>query len=439
MRWHSSGSKETVVVRTNRGFIFSDDDGASWRMLCPSAFGATLNETVPYAFTSEGRLLVGAFARGLQLASADLCAYETVPGPLAGKGMQALEPLPGTPRAFVAVSHAEDHVYSSSDDGKTWAPPSSVGDFLYMLRVAPTDPKRFYATAFHEGDGGVVGFRLITTNDGGKSFSAITVPVDPVTESTITVIGVDADDPKRAYLRVIAVNLQAPERLLRTDDAGATLTEVLTAPGPMVLRSLPGGPTWLGTLEGLQRSDDGGKTFTKVAAGIDRIGCIEHHDGKLYVCGYAENEFGVRVSTDGGASFSWYLRFPDVREQVACPSSSPAIADCAQLWHDWQVEQEQISDTGGSPGAGGASAGGASPGAGAAGSGSGGQVLPGAGGSAGAPSDPTESDSGCGCRLAPSASAGGATFVASLALVLAARRRRARRSAPPQPSTSAMV
>jgi len=54
---------------------------------------------------------------------------------------------------------------------------------------------------------------------------------------------------------------------------------------------------------------------------------------------YPENQYGVLVSTDDGASFSFYLRFPDVTAPLACAAGTTAGSACATRFEDWRIEQ----------------------------------------------------------------------------------------------------
>ena len=434
--WTSSGSNERTVVRTNRGLIVSDDRGQTFRLLCNDAFGASLTEVAPVVATSTGRLLVASYLSGLLAASDDLCTFKPVPGPLAAPtNVVGIEPA-GAKSSFLALvsrDGSSDHLFASADDGVTWRAPSNVEDFSFSLAVAPSDPKRFYVTALHNGDGGTPAYRLLVTADGGATFRAHDLALD-ASESGVTVLAVDPSLPDRVFLKTTASDPTLPARLQRSDDGGATLVDVLSLVAPTSAVTSPDGATvWVGGQYGLFRSADHGKTFTPLAsANISQVACLALHNGRLFACGYADGVFGVLASSDAGDSFSFYLRFPDVKAPLDCPPDSVSGRACAMRFEDWRIEQGLASagGNGGQGGAGGMSgSGGVSPVAGSGGTTSvpetgGAPSVPGTGG---APSV-SGSKSGGGCRVGARQSSSGATTIAFVAVMLLVRRRRNRRS-----------
>jgi MYXO-CTERM domain-containing protein len=423
IQWYGSGAQERTIVKTNRGLIITDDAGKSFRMLCPNAFGSDITEDYSFALSSEGRLLASSFRLGLSLGAADLCTYEQVPGPLAVGGVLEIEAIAGLSKSYVALSTMGEQIYSSVDDARTWTAPSTLQGSAQSLALAPNDPLRVYATSLFLPDGGFPVYSVLSSADAGHTFARTNIAMAD-SEQGVFVVGVDVKEARRAYARVQALDPTMPERLLRTEDAGKTFTTATTAVGPLTLRSVDDGTTWLGTFDGLMKSTDGGKTFARVpTADITRIGCVEYHANKLYVCGYSGTEFGVRVSADEGATFSWFLRFPDVKDQIACPGSAIAITACAQLWHDWQVEQGQITGTvggGGTPGTGSVpGSSGGSNGAGGTGPAATGGTITGTGG---ALTSASNDSSGCGCSVPRSS--GNTGFGLALAALLTVTRRR---------------
>jgi len=336
--WFSDGVLERNLVRTNRGLILTEDQGKTFRLLCNDAFGALLQEVAPVVFTYDGRLLVGTYAKGLLEATPDLCTFGIVQGRLAGISVVALETSPGAPHslfALLAKDGSDEHLFSSTDDGRTWLVPSRTEDFLFSLRVSPSDSARLYGSALSVGDGGHLSYRVLVSSDSGQNFRPHDIVLDD-NESGLQVLAVDPLDPDRAFVRTVAADPPLPERLLRTD-----FTEVMLLAGPTHMATTKDGSTlWIGSREGVLRSTDHGATFERLdGAGLRRISCLELHDGRLFACGESETAVGVFVSSDHGASFSSYLQFPQVKERLPCPTGSNESRICGPSFEDWRLEQ----------------------------------------------------------------------------------------------------
>jgi hypothetical protein len=428
--WASSGSHERIIVRTNRGLIVSDDAGASFRLLCNDAFGASLTEVAPVVSTSSGRLLVASYLGGLLAASDDLCTFTPVPGPLSSPtNVVGLERTAGTPSSLFALMSRDgsvDHLLASADDGVTWRAPSHVEDFSFTLAVAPSDPKRLYVTALHTADAGASQYRLLASADGGQTLVAHDIALDP-TESGVSVLAVDPSEPERVFARTTASDPTEPARLLRSDDGGASIVNVMTlvAPTSAVLSS-DGATVWVGGQDGVFRSADHGKTFTRLeSAGLSQVACLALHEGRLFACGFADNAFGVLASSDAGDSFSFFLRFPDVKAPLDCPPDSVSGRACATRFEDWRVEQGLA----GAAGNGGQGGGAGAVNTGGATTTGGTPSVPAAGGAGGAPvaTPPpggANTGSSSGCRIAERCSGKGGTGAGALTVALLALRRR---------------
>jgi hypothetical protein len=308
---------------------------------------------------------------------------------------------------------------------------------LFSLRIAPSDANRLYASSLHSGDSGAGSYRLLASADGGRTFRATPVTLND-SEVSLSVLAVDPSAEDRVFVRTAASDPSLSERLLRSDDGGTTLVEVLSGLGPTVIEASPDGSTlWLGTQEGVYRSTDHGVTFTRLdGAGVTQVACLEYHAGGLYACGLSGNEYGVLESTDDGASFSFYLRFPQVTAPLACPTGSTTGDACITRFEDWSLEQGLLKPgnggaadsgasvtNGGAANGGAANAGTANAGASTGGTASGGAANSG-GASGGAVPNEHPTKSGCTCAAVnPSFPSAGWCTIA-IGIVVVARRRR---------------
>ena len=144
---------------------------------------------------------------------------------------------PGVVWRTVELAIGSFTIQRSTDSGATWTTVSSYGETPDALLVDPADPDHVTVAYHVTGDAG-----LYTTRDGGSTWKIL--------------------------------HQDAPRTVLTAD------------PGHR-------GRLWLGSADGLYRSDDDGATVTRVADG--RVDSITLDGPRLIVGGD-----GIRVSTDGG-------------------------------------------------------------------------------------------------------------------------------------------
>jgi hypothetical protein len=345
IQWLDAPDGERVVVRTNRGLIVGNRATGSFRLACNDAFEASLVEVVPTAALPGGGLLVGTYEAGLLRTDATLCDFEPV-GPTdvspvdlktgsSDETLALLLPLDGT----------DGGLFQSEDGGTNFQALSLVGTAPTAIAAAPSNGKRVYVST-NTTNGNLSVGHVLASDDGGRNFEDHELELD-ASELRAFVSTVDAADPERLFVRTQSRDSITPERLLRSEDGGKSFQTVLEAPGPLKLVLGDNGEAWAGSATGLFRSSDHGGTFEPVPTeNLSRIGCLALHAGALYVCGLKGLEFGVLVSRNGGVTFDWFLRFPEVTARVDCPASSDEATRCGAAFEDWS--REQLSAGGGS-------------------------------------------------------------------------------------------
>jgi hypothetical protein len=351
IHWFADDGIERAVVRTNRGLIIQNPGDRSFSIVCNDAFEASLVEVPPLAVTADGRMLLGTYAAGLVLSSADRCDFDALPEPFT-----ALYPIDvatdqqgGFLTAVLPRDGGSAELLQSSDEGRTAASLATLPGAPSALAVAPSDGSRLYVSSTLAEENLSFG-RLLASHDAGQTFTEAEVELD-ASELRVFLLAVDPNQPDRVFLRTQSRDGITPERLLRSDDGGGTFDTALSVPGPISAAVQTDGTVWLGGAEGLYRSRDGGQSFAPVE-GVDlsRVTCLAARDERLYACGYSAGEFGVMVSADGGESFEWFLRFPWVTARLDCPEDSDEGMSCAIPFLDWSEEQLEPSSMTGEAG-----------------------------------------------------------------------------------------
>lgn len=263
-------------------------------------------------------------------------------GPNVGGRVAQVSGVAGDPLTWY-VAAAQGGIWKSSDGGSHFTPifddmqTNSIGAFS----VAPSDPNVIYAGGGEANIRGNVqpGAGLFVSTDAGKTWSH-TLKL----RGAIGQIAVDPNDASVAYAAVLGSAFSAnPERgVYRTDDTGQTWTQVLkvdakTGASDISIDAHNPRIVWAGTWQtlrqpwghqsggagsGLWRSADGGKTWTRMAAGEKglpkgdwgKVGvAVSPADGSRIYALIEAKDGGLFRSDDGGDSFSrvnehWALR-----------------------------------------------------------------------------------------------------------------------------------
>jgi MYXO-CTERM domain-containing protein len=442
-----------VLVRATFGLVQSYDDGAGWRWVCEQAIHVSGEYDPPMAVVADGSLVLlpplADAGRGLPVGGALVsrdrgCTWSPAPAPLLGKRAVDLTVDPrDRAHALVILSGVEsisqvgqvtfyNVLAETRDDAKTWATLGALpSDFAAeTVEIAPSDPKRVYVSGTASADP-MLGV-LERSEDGGKTWRRASHRL-PQGSGSMYIGAVDPRNPDRLWARVPAradtfgFN---PAGLLMSRDKGASWTTLATTQHGMFGFALsPDGATlafgsprdglWIGP-------SDGSGAFQDVSR--VQVRCLRWDTTGLYACGTEPADpFSVGLSTDHGASFRPIYTIAETCPQV-CADDAQFATTCRAPWATigpfirasgttcsvpWARVASRVDP--------GRADGGAHPGA-EGGSGDG-LTQP---GDAGIRRGVTDS---CSCRAAPGGFARGWIAAwAALALSLAARRSRRRRS-----------
>ena len=188
-----------------------------------------------------------------------------------------------------------DRLLRSEDGGETWRV-FRLSNPLFSLTLDPRQPGALWGR----------GFGLFHSVDRGERWTRVTVP-DP-SNQYLSKVQVDPRDPRILYASGYHGSDYRP-LLLRSADGGATWQRRDAGIGAKVIIVLaldPAAPDilYVGTEDGLYRSPDAGRTWTRlpgIAGEVRGVAFAPTTPAPVYVAG---PQVGVRRSTDGGQTWT---------------------------------------------------------------------------------------------------------------------------------------
>ncbi|GAA4489152.1 hypothetical protein GCM10023191_019490 [Actinoallomurus oryzae] len=165
----------------------------------------------------------------------------------------------------------------------------TVGTAIGQLAASPSDPRvlwRVRTDAFR-------GLSLSRSSDGGATWSDVARQAE-----TPTALLVHPADPQEISIGFTSLT---GDGLYVTRDGGTTWRKYVLGHRVDAIAGAPDDArrVWIGTPDGLYRSDDGGAHITKVSDGAVSAIAIDRRDPRRIVTGGA----ALRVSDDGGRTF----------------------------------------------------------------------------------------------------------------------------------------
>lgn len=342
----SAGAGSTIVLRATFGFLLSRDSGATWSWICEQAVGFDGAEDPPVAIGESGVVHAGLFA-GLSRGSADGCAWSTT---LPEETFIDLVVRPEARRELFAISSRyagnddadrdagsltyRSHLFRSTDDGKTLERlPVTLDPSLYFqtVEVAAGDPNRVYLSALRSRITTTEGV-VLTSSDGASSFTEHPVALLEG-ENAPYVSGVDPRDPDHLWVRTAGFGPDAPARLLESRDGGKTFSTVFSGKGALLGFALsPDGATvWVGgPSDGLHRSPTSKPAWEKVAD--TRVECLATRGDELWACSGSISGFLIGRSSNGGKTFDPMLQLWTIGGALQCPAGTAQKDVCEPLW-----------------------------------------------------------------------------------------------------------
>lgn len=348
------GDANTLYVRSTFGLLVSHDDGCTFRWICEQNVGYGGTFDPKYLVATDGTIFATTFL-GLRVSRDGGCTFTTAtaeqvagtPGRIAEIWVNAIDLGPaGEVWVGTADSGTTNAVYRSMDGGRTFEARGSMSPMILWksIRVAPSDGMRVYAAGF-EIAGSPIGHFYRSTDAGATWVPSPLTGVMFGTSPVLEVVGVDRTDADIVYLVSAESNANGDgDRLYRSGDGGATLSEVLATTAPIVDLIVRDTTVMVATKTGVYRSTDRGLTFPAPTTPL-AFQCLgQREDGRLYACGanWMPDYKAIGRSTDG-ASWDKVFRFVELEGPVQCPAGTPQADTCSAMW---PALQQQFGTTG---------------------------------------------------------------------------------------------
>lgn len=348
------GDASSLYVRSTFGLLVSQDDGCTFRWICEQNIGYGGTFDPQYRVAADGTIFATTFT-GLRVSRDGGCTFTTAtaeqavgsPGRIAEIWVNAID-LGPLDEVWVgtADSGTTNAIYRSMDGGRTFEARGSVPPMALWrsIRVAPSDGMRIYAAGL-EVAGSPIGHFYRSTDAGATWMPSALAGVMVGPSPALEVVGVDRTDADIVYLISAESNSNGEgDRLYRSSNGGATLTEVLATTSPVVDVFVRDATVMVATKTGLFRSTDRGLTFRAPTTPL-AFQCLgQRDDGRFYACGanWMPDFKAIGRSTDGD-SWDKVFRFVELEGPVQCPAGTPQAETCGPMW---PALQQQFGTTG---------------------------------------------------------------------------------------------
>ncbi|MCX5744911.1 MAG: hypothetical protein NT062_20675 [Proteobacteria bacterium] len=365
------GDAHSQYVRTTFGLLISHDD-CTFRWVCEQNIGYGGAFDPKYAIATDGTIFATTY-NGLRVSRDNGCTFTTAtadapvgdPGRIAELWIDAIDIGP-TGEIWVATADSghPNNVYRSTDNGVTFAPRGMSSPTIWWksVLVAPTDPQRAYVTGYQVAgvapDGGQLPptAHLMRTDDGGATwFESPLAGVTLGQQAVSYVVGVSPTDADTILYATEYSHPPSGDRLYRSRDGGATLTEVLATTSHIHNVTFLDASTVVvaaGPADSFI-SVDGGATFAPLKGYLDaqnnapQLDCVGKRGDELFGCGANWNpDFKAIVRSTDAAHWTKVTRFVEIAGPLECPAGTPGADVCAPLWSGSGGLQEQFGTTG---------------------------------------------------------------------------------------------
>lgn len=345
------GNDEAIYVATTFGLLVSSDS-CHFYWVCETNIGYGGEFDPVYGVSSSGALMATTF-NGLRVSRDGGCSFTTAtaqlptsdPGNISMHYLSALEIGP-TGEVWVGSSDtpADNDVFISTDDAVTFGARGALPPAMWIesIKIAPSDPLRVYVTGFQISSVGADGgnlppsAHLFRSDDGGATWTELALA--NIAFNNQPLIFVLAIDPTNEDIVYMSSQLASPpgDVLYRSADGATTFATAVTTTDAIRGVVVHDAQTVLVATQvgGSFRSTDAGVTFAPLA-NAPQLECLgQRGDGVLFGCGanYAPDQMALAMSTDGN-TWQRVLEFEYMSGPLSCPTSTVQYATCAnQMW-----------------------------------------------------------------------------------------------------------
>ena len=315
-----------LAIRLERGLVVSRDAGASWQLRCAEAAGFGAGSRPAMAWAGDELLL--ATPQGLHVDAAG-CDRRPAWPELDGVAVSALvEDGAGGFWAATSQAGVENGLWRSPD-GRTWAREGAELRDIFLSGLAPAGASRLYATAVRLGDDGAVEHLVRRSDDAGGAWVDTPIALSDQ-EHQLRLLGSLPGAPDVLLVAAQSYDSQqTTDRLLRSDDAGASFEDVARLEGVAAFAG-----EHLATAQGLMRTADAGLTFTPVPGQDRPLGCVRAVDDGLLLCGeHLLDHFALALLRPDSDAVQTLLEWDAVTGPVECGDGV-----CDEDWQDWIAE-----------------------------------------------------------------------------------------------------
>jgi photosystem II stability/assembly factor-like uncharacterized protein len=323
------GSEAGFIAGATFGAVISRDQGQTWRWICPEGMGIGAWRPERYFWLAGGGL-IAATGSALVRSSDGGCTWVSHPF-FKDTWVTGLAVHPTDERILYAATgkpSVGNGIYRSDDGGETWTvvQPLSTDTRYSTLRIAPSDPRRLYASGQDP-----VGMFFSRSDDGGQTWTRLPQPLPQFQRPyDLILLLVSEASPEVLWARVSAQGLSY---LLKSTDGGTTLTEAMNTADVIVgaEASADGRTVWVSTPVHMYRGREG-ETFSELPLPNGNA-CALRVGDVLYGCGSSwVHEWAMARSHNEGTTWEPIFNLNGIQGAHLCPAGTPVQQLCPSRW-----------------------------------------------------------------------------------------------------------
>jgi MYXO-CTERM domain-containing protein len=326
-----------IVLATNFGLITTTDDGLTWDWVCEHGHGY-LGAMYQRAAPPHRRLFAVAPA-GLVFSDDAACSWSVAADLQQTTVTDAFvdRVIPNRVLALAAFidpgGQARNGLFISPDAGMTFGASAYVSSpdvALVSVEASAANSNRLYMTSYNRV--GAFSSHLLRSDDAGATWTD--VDITAMTAARMArIAAIDPVDPNRLYLRLTG----SDDAIGVSTDGGATVSvSLVVGSGLTALLRRANGQILVSALDvvngALYRSTDGGASFERMPTTLG-IRAMAERAGKLYAAvDHLVDGFALGASDDDGLTFQPLLRFDQVARTRMCGDlAATCAATCDML------------------------------------------------------------------------------------------------------------